>query len=159
MLEDILKTRVMIKNSMKLHKDDENLYKIFDSRQMSLKLIANVTFGYTAANFSGRMPCVEVGDSIVRIARQALENSIKHIHSSYAGCSARVVYGDTDSLFVQFHKTSKADAFKLSYEIVEKISSFFPKPLVLKFEKIYLPSILLAKKRYIGNRALSFERI
>jgi DNA polymerase zeta len=60
MLEDILKTRVMIKNSMKLHSDDENIYKIYDSRQMSLKLIANVTFGYTAANFSGRMPCVEV---------------------------------------------------------------------------------------------------
>jgi len=46
LLEDILKTRVMIKNSMKLYKDD-NLYKIFDSRQLSLKLIANVTFGYT----------------------------------------------------------------------------------------------------------------
>lgn len=64
MLEDILKTRVMVKNSMKLHKDD-NLNKIFDSRQMSLKLIANVTFGYTAANFSGRMPCVEVNNFLV----------------------------------------------------------------------------------------------
>ena len=60
MLDDILKTRVMVKNSMKLY-DDDNLYKIFDSRQLSLKLIANVTFGYTAANYSGRMPCVEVG--------------------------------------------------------------------------------------------------
>ena len=59
MLQDILKTRVMVKNSMKLYKD-ENLHKIFDSRQLSLKLIANVTFGYTAANFSGRMPGVEV---------------------------------------------------------------------------------------------------
>ena len=59
MLEDILRTRFMVKASMKLHKDD-NLYKIFDSRQLSLKLIANVTFGYTAANFSGRMPSVEV---------------------------------------------------------------------------------------------------
>lgn len=33
---------------------------------------------------------------------------------------------------------------------MEKISSLFPKPLKLKFEKIYSPSILLAKKRYIG---------
>jgi hypothetical protein len=32
---------------------------------MGLKLIANVTYGYTAANFSGRMPCVEVSiDSV-----------------------------------------------------------------------------------------------
>jgi len=63
MLDDILKTRVMVKNSMKLY-DDDNLYKIFDSRQLSLKLIANVTFGYTAANYSGRMPCVEVRKKI-----------------------------------------------------------------------------------------------
>lgn len=32
---------------------------------MALKLIANVTYGYAAANFSGRMPCVEVADAIV----------------------------------------------------------------------------------------------
>jgi DNA polymerase elongation subunit (family B) len=60
MLEDILKTRVMVKNSMKIHKANANLLKVLDSRQLSLKLIANVTFGYTAANYSGRMPCVEV---------------------------------------------------------------------------------------------------
>ncbi len=150
MLEDILKTRVMVKNSMKLYDDDENLLKIFDSRQLSLKLIANVTFGYTAANFSGRMPCVEVGDSIVRVARQALETSIKYVHSNQHRFNARVVYGDTDSLFVLFEKTKKSDAFKLSYKIVDEISNMFPKPVKLKFEKIYSPSILLAKKRYLG---------
>ena len=30
------------------------------ARQLGLKLIANTTFGYTAASYSGRMPCVEV---------------------------------------------------------------------------------------------------
>jgi DNA polymerase elongation subunit (family B) len=60
MLEDILKTRVMVKNSMKIYKSDQNLIDLLDARQLSLKLIANVTFGYTAANFSGRMPCTEV---------------------------------------------------------------------------------------------------
>ena len=33
---------------------------MLDARQLGLKLIANVTYGYTSANFSGRMPCVEV---------------------------------------------------------------------------------------------------
>lgn len=33
---------------------------MLDSRQLGLKLIANVTYGYTSANFSGRMPCIEV---------------------------------------------------------------------------------------------------
>ena len=38
----------------------QTLGYILDARQLGLKLIANVTFGYTAASYSGRMPCVEV---------------------------------------------------------------------------------------------------
>lgn len=60
MLEEILSTRVMIKNTMKLLDKKSTLYRTLDARQLCLKLIANVTFGYTSANFSGRMPCVEV---------------------------------------------------------------------------------------------------
>ena len=38
---------------------------MLDARQLGLKLIANVTFGYTSAHFSGRMPCVEVSHSLI----------------------------------------------------------------------------------------------
>lgn len=60
MLEEILKTRIMVKQSMKMYKQDKTLMRLLDARQLGLKLIANVTFGYTAANYSGRMPSVEV---------------------------------------------------------------------------------------------------
>lgn len=43
------------------------LQRILNARQFSLKLIANVTYGYTAAGFSGRMPCAELADSIVQV--------------------------------------------------------------------------------------------
>lgn len=45
---------------MKMYKQDKTLMRLLDARQLGLKLIANVTFGYTAANYSGRMPSVEV---------------------------------------------------------------------------------------------------
>jgi DNA polymerase zeta len=61
-----------------------------------------------------------------------------------------VVYGDTDSLFVLFEKKTKQESFELSYKIVDEITNMNAKPVKLKFEKIYLPSILLAKKRYLG---------
>lgn len=96
------------------------------------------------------MPCVEVGDSIVRVAREILENSIKHISSTRPDNIARVVYGDTDSVFILFPSTPKQAAFKLCYELVDAITNKNIKPVKLKFEKIYLPSILLAKKRYLG---------
>lgn len=62
MLEQILETRQMVKRAMKRWRKEggASLQKVLDSRQLGLKLIANVTYGYTSANFSGRMPCVEV---------------------------------------------------------------------------------------------------
>jgi DNA polymerase zeta len=64
MLEEILATRIMIKTTMKSLEKNTLLYKTLDARQLCLKLIANVTFGYTSANFSGRMPSVEVEQDV-----------------------------------------------------------------------------------------------
>lgn len=61
MLTEILNCRLMVKKSIKDHpSSDKTLQRSLHSRQLGLKLIANVTYGYTAANFSGRMPCIEV---------------------------------------------------------------------------------------------------
>jgi DNA polymerase elongation subunit (family B) len=40
---------------------------MLNARQFGLKLLANVTYGYTAASFSGRMPCAELADAIVQV--------------------------------------------------------------------------------------------
>merc|ERR1712012_155475 len=76
-----------------------SLQKVLHARQLGLKLIANVTYGYTSANFSGRMPCIEVGGSVVAKGREALEEAIKTIEH-HPTWNAKVVYGDTDSVFV-----------------------------------------------------------
>ena len=57
--------------------------KILDARQLSLKYIANVTYGYTSATFSGRMPCVEIADSIVESGRQTLEKVLRRNLTGY----------------------------------------------------------------------------
>lgn len=46
---------------------------MLDAKQLTLKLLANVTYGYTAASYSGRMPSVEIADSIISTARETLE--------------------------------------------------------------------------------------
>ena len=95
MLEEILNTRIMVKKAMVEYKDNPVLKKLLHARQLGLKLIANVTYGYTSASFSGRMPCVEIADSIVAKARETLGLSMKHIEAN-ADWNARVIYGDTD---------------------------------------------------------------
>ncbi|KAL8581748.1 hypothetical protein ACOMHN_043166 [Nucella lapillus] len=149
MVEEILKTRLMVKKSMKDYKDDKSLHRMLNARQLGLKLIANTTYGYTGASFSGRMPCIEVGDSIVRKARESLERAI-HLVKDTAHWRAEVVYGDTDSLFIRLPGRSKDEAFVLGQEIADAVTNMFPKPMKLKFEKVYLPCALQTKKRYVG---------
>jgi DNA polymerase zeta len=56
-------------------------------------------YGYTAAGFSGRMPCAEIADAIVQTARTTLERAIAVVEGRQEW-NAFCVYGDTDSMFV-----------------------------------------------------------
>ncbi|RAL10610.1 DNA-directed DNA polymerase zeta catalytic subunit REV3 [Aspergillus homomorphus CBS 101889] len=149
MLAEILETRVMVKTGMKADKDDKPLQRLLNNRQLALKLIANVTYGYTSASFSGRMPCSEIADSIVQSGRETLEKAIAFIHS-IERWGAEVVYGDTDSLFVYLKGRTRDQAFTIGEEIAQAVTKINPHPVKLKFEKVYHPCVLLAKKRYVG---------
>ncbi|OCL14889.1 hypothetical protein AOQ84DRAFT_370879 [Glonium stellatum] len=149
MLAEILETRVMVKSGMKEDKDDKALQQLLNNRQLALKLIANVTYGYTSASFSGRMPCSEIADSIVQTGRETLEKAIALIHSREQW-GAEVVYGDTDSLFIHLKGRTRDQAFAIGKEIAEAVTNANPRPIKLKFEKVYHPCVLLAKKRYVG---------
>ncbi|KAJ5769130.1 C4-type zinc-finger of DNA polymerase delta [Penicillium odoratum] len=149
MLTEILETRVMVKSGMKADKDDKTLQRLLNNRQLALKLIANVTYGYTSASFSGRMPCSEIADSIVQTGRETLEKAIAFIHS-VERWGAEVVYGDTDSLFVYLKGRTRDQAFDIGEEIAQAVTDMNPRPIKLKFEKVYHPCLLLAKKRYVG---------
>lgn len=54
-----------------------------------------MTYGYTAAGFSGRMPCAEIADSIVQCGRSTLEKAISYVNA-HDKWKAKVIYGDTD---------------------------------------------------------------
>uniref|UniRef100_A0A0B7JWS1 DNA polymerase n=1 Tax=Bionectria ochroleuca TaxID=29856 RepID=A0A0B7JWS1_BIOOC len=158
MLREILETRVMVKSSMKKDKEDKALQRLLNNRQLALKLLANVTYGYTSASFSGRMPCSEIADSIVQTARETLERAVAHIQS-IEKWAAHVVYGDTDSIFVYLPGRSKDEAFDIGNEIADAITNMNPRPIKLKFEKVYLPCVLLAKKRYVGYKYESRDQV
>ncbi len=64
--------------------------------------------------------------------------------------NATVIYGDTDSVMVDFHLTSIHEAMKLGREAAALVSEHFVKPIKLEFEKVYFPYLLLIKKRYAG---------
>ena len=150
LLEEILSTRIMVKQAMKrLLPSQQVLHRIFNARQLALKLIANVTYGYTAAGFSGRMPCAEIADSIVQCGRSTLEKAISFVNA-HDKWKAKVIYGDTDSLFVLLKGRTVKESFRIGYEIASAITAMNPNPVTLKMEKVYHPCFLLTKKRYVG---------
>ncbi|KAH8802853.1 DNA polymerase-like protein zeta catalytic subunit [Xylogone sp. PMI_703] len=158
MLTEILETRVMVKSGMQIDKENISLQRLLNNRQLALKLIANVTYGYSSASFSGRMPCSEIADSIVQTGRETLERAIALIHS-VKRWGAEVVYGDTDSLFVYLKGRTKDQAFDIGNEIARTLTNVNPRPIKLKFEKVYFPSVLLAKKRYVGFKYESKDQV
>ncbi|XP_027350096.1 DNA polymerase zeta catalytic subunit-like isoform X2 [Abrus precatorius] len=155
LLEEILTTRIMVKQAIKkLAPSEQILQRIYNARQLALKLISNVTYGYTAAGFSGRMPCAELADSIVQCGRSTLENAISFVNLQEKW-NAKVIYGDTDSMFVLLKGRTIKESFQIGSEIASAITAMNPSPVTLKMEKVYHPCFLLTKKRYVGY---SYER-
>ena len=185
MLTELLETRVMVKQAMKGVENGkvycsrcatlesllramlpQVLRKILDARQLGLKFISNVTYGYTGASYSGRMPAVEIADSIVQSGRETLEKvqnilfkdhcvltfvmqAIRVIDST-AKWNAKVVYGDTDSVFVYLRGKTKEQAFRIGYEMADIITAMNPAPIKLKFEKV-LGGALPVLKYYLTS--------
>lgn len=54
---------------------------------------------------------------------------------------AKVVYGDTDSVFIYLRGRTKEQAFIIGNEISETITKMNPAPIKLKFEKVRLPPL------------------
>ena len=81
------------------------------------------------------MPCIEIADSIVQKGRETLERAIRLVNST-PRWGGRVVYGDTDSLFVLLRGVSKDEAFRIGKEICAQVTAENPKPVKLKFEKV-----------------------
>ena len=82
MMHELLQTRVMIKNTMKtLDKNSSRYQKLF-TEQFGIKMLCNTTYGYAGAGDTGRMPCNDLADSIVAIARKTLEDAIDVVNSN-----------------------------------------------------------------------------
>ena len=91
----------------------------------------------------------ELADAIVQSGRATLESAIALVES-HPTWRAKVVYGDTDSLFVQLPGRTVEEAFAIGAEIAKAVTAANPPPVTLKLEKVYRPCVLLSKKRYVG---------
>ncbi|XP_042171491.1 DNA polymerase delta catalytic subunit [Oncorhynchus tshawytscha] len=152
-LEDLLSARKKAKAELKKETDPFKK-QVLDGRQLALKISANSVYGFTGAQV-GKLPCLEISQSVTGFGRQMIEQTKQLVESKYTTANgyqadAKVIYGDTDSVMVKLGVDTVSRAMEVGREAAEWVSSHFTPPIKLEFEKVYYPYLLINKKRYAG---------
>lgn len=136
---------------------DEFMKAVLDGLQLAYKTTANSLYGQVGAKTS-QIYLKELAASTTATGRNLIMAAKKFMEDNY---DANIVYGDTDSIFVDFklNKTlglSGKDLLQKSIDMSIQASDEFKKkhlkaPHDLEYEKTFFPFIILSKKRYVGN--------
>nr|QXT57784.1 DNA polymerase family B exonuclease [Rhinella marina erythrocytic-like virus] len=144
-IQNLLLARKEIRNKLKTETDALHCV-ILDKQQLAYKVSANSMYGAMGVR-SGYLPYMPGAMTVTYCGREAIKKSLKIIESDFEG---KVIYGDTDSNYVQFPSIPIDTLWDYSIDVAKKVSAHFPKTMSLEFEeKIYKQFILLGKKKYV----------
>lgn len=152
-LKELLDARKVAKKDMKAATDP--LRKaVLNGRQLALKISANSVYGFTGATV-GQLPCLAISSSVTSFGRDMIDETKKIVEREYSKAKGFkedvvVIYGDTDSVMVNFKVDSVEEAMRLGKEAAAMVTKHFVNPINLEFEKVYFPYLLMNKKRYAG---------
>jgi DNA polymerase delta subunit 1 len=128
--------------------------EVYNGKQLAYKVSMNSVYGFTGAG-KGILPCVPIASTTTCKGRMMIEDTKNYVEKNFPG--AKVRYGDTDSVMVEFDVGDRTgeEAVKYSWEIgeraAEECSALFKKPNNLELEKVYWPYFLYSKKRYAAK--------
>lgn len=147
--------------------------KVLDGLQLAFKVVANSLYGQIGARVSD-LYYKEIAASTTAIGRLQLEIAQKYCEDTSnfpkvleSGETIylmnKIVYGDTDSVFVRFDCRNNDGSKMKGIEAVQEsirlaklaesgIRKILMKPQDLEYEKTFWPFILFTKKRYVGNK-------
>ena len=131
-----------------------SLKEMYNGKQLAYKISMNSVYGFTGAS-KGMLPCVPIASSTTMKGRMMIEDTKNYVEKHYPG--AKVRYGDTDSVMVEFDVGERKgeEAIKYSWELgeraAEECTKLFKKPNNLELEKVYYPYFLYSKKRYAAK--------
>lgn len=156
---DMAKVKADIKSLESEEKDNteliiskKGLLDVLNKRQLAFKVSANSMYGAMGVR-RGYLPFMPGAMCTTYMGRENITRVAEELTKNYNGT---LVYGDTDSNYIQFpHLKSAAETWDYSLEVADKISALFPNPIQLEFEEeIYAFFLILSKKRYMYRKCL-----
>ena len=134
-LEGIITRRMRIKEIMK--GVDKKKLKLFNARQYALKTIGNSMYGYMGF-FGARWYSIECARSITAYGRYYIQKVIEDAKNA----GFKVLYSDTDSVFLILDEKTKNDTKKF----VESINANLPGLMEIEYEGFYPRGIFVSAK-------------
>ena len=158
-LMKLLAARKATRQMIKTEKDQFRI-SVLDGLQLAYKITANSLYGGVGAAVSA-LYYKDIAASTTATGREHLYLAKDYVNKHYP--DAEVVYGDTDSIFVNFKcrtengnmmspKEALQASIDKSIEVEKGIQPLLKYPHKLEYEKTFTPFILFSKKRYIGNK-------
>ena len=133
--KNLLNARKKAKKEMTLT-DDPVRKGLLNGKQLALKVSCNSVYGFTGAG-RGMLPCLPIASSVTAIGQQMIKTTARVVQEQF---NASVIYGDTDSVMVNFHCGESADAVSRALELGEAaaklVTKQFKPPNELEFEKV-----------------------
>ena len=105
----------------------------------------------------GKLPCLEISGSVTSFGRMLIDKTKNIVEKQfveemsqqqgiYKDLKVEVIYGDTDSVMVNFNKDNLVDTMELGRKAAEYVTRQLDRPPIrLEFEKVYFPYLLISR--------------
>ncbi len=132
LIEDLITRRMRVREIMK-----KKSSPLLEARSQSLKLLANSFYGYLGFPMS-RWYSLECANSTTAYGRFYIHKVIDEAEKD----GFRVLYSDTDSVFITLDRKTKKDAFKFQ----DKVNIELPGLMELEYEGFYPTGMFVSAK-------------
>lgn len=147
------------KNLVVSREDTYNNFEklVFDALQLAYKVTANSLYGQIGSRVSP-IYLKDIAACTTATGRERIMMAKDFVEKNY---DAKVIYGDTDSIFIKFSFYDKDGkpitgretlplGIAAGQKASQEIKSILPEPQSLEYEKTMFPFIIFSKKRYVG---------
>ena len=138
-LRMLIEKRRELKVELKNLSPESSEYKLLDIKQQTLKVLTNSFYGYMGWNLA-RWYCHPCAEATTAWGRHFIRTSAKIAESM----GFKVLYGDTDSIFVTKAGMTKEDVERLIDKLHEEL------PIQIEVDEYYSAIFFVEKKRYAG---------